>query len=84
MRIEWFEGCKTPQEKAFRKQQIRENSLLLDIVRKFLTKELSKIQENRVSIDDYSIPNWEFKQIDFNAQERVLRSLLSFIDTKDN
>lgn len=76
MQSVWFKGLKA-EDKEKRKQFILANVQVFDLLAEVLEKEFQE------STPDYDNPSWAYKQADVNGANRMLRRVLSLINTKE-
>lgn len=80
MQTKWYTGCKTPEDKKKRQDNVQMSSEVLDILKKICYNSI--LDDQSISKTDYDSPSWSHLQAHKNGRIEALNEIIKMCDLK--
>jgi hypothetical protein len=80
MYTKWTQHLKDKEEKEDFEKHVWSAKPVLDRLMQLLTNSIDGIEKSEISLKNYDLPNWDYRQADYNGYKRALMEIKTLID----
>lgn len=79
MKIDWYMGCTTDEEKMERASLFLNSSQILLVLKNILARDLTTAQQKALSEAAYDLAAWPMRQADLIGEQRAIKRTLELL-----
>lgn len=83
MKVDWYKGCKSEDDKKARRDMIRAAAPTLKVLKEILQDRKKEAQDASLKKLAYENPSWPYLQADSVGTVRTLEYVLSLLDQEE-